>query len=397
MPVAAGLLKRQIAGLGKSMSLIPSQRHRFAMPADIHYLNCAYMSPLSNDLLAAMEAGARRKAAPWTYKPQDFFTICEEYRGRAARIMGAAAESIAIVPSASYGLAIAARNVPLSRGQQIVVLADQFPSNLYIWREKAAEAGGSIVTVQRDAQAAWTDAVLDAIGPDTAIVAMPHCHWADGRMVDLEAVGAKCREHGAAIILDLTQSLGAMPIDLTKVQPDFAVAASYKWLMGPYGTGMLYVDPKHHGGASIEQSWINRAGADDFARLVDYTDDYQPGARRFDMGEKSNPPLLAGAGAGLDFLLEFGVAAIAETLAAHTTAIAEAAAQLGLEAATIGIRAPHFLSLAFPGGVPAGLTDRLAAANVFASLRSTSLRVTPHLYNEAADWERLIEVLADCR
>jgi selenocysteine lyase/cysteine desulfurase len=378
------------------MPIIPCQRGRFSIPTDIHYLNCAYMSPLSHAVLTAMKDGAARKAAPWTYKPQDFFTVCEEFRDRAARVAGGVADNVAIVPSASYGLAIAARNLPLARGQDIVVLADQFPSNVYIWREKAAEAGGRIVTVQREAQAAWTDAVLDAIGPGTAIVAVPHCHWADGRIVDLEAVGAKCRTHGAALVLDLTQSLGAMPIDFAAVQPDFAVAACYKWLMGPYGTAMLYVDPKHHGGRSIEESWINRAGADDFARLVDYRDDYQPAARRFDMGEKSNPPLLMGAGAGIDFLLEFGVEAIAETLGKMTTAIAGKAAQIGLTAAPIGVRAPHFLALAFPGGVPDGLTEQLAEAKVYVSLRGSSLRVTPHLYNDAADWERLIAVLERC-
>jgi selenocysteine lyase/cysteine desulfurase len=377
------------------MNLIPSQRRHFAMPADIHYLNCAYMSPLSNEAVTAMETGARLKAAPWTYKPQDFFSVCEEFRERAGRIMNVSPDSIAIVPSASYGLATAARNLPVSRGQEIIVLADQFPSNLYIWREKAAEVGGHIVTVYRDAQAAWTDAVLDAIDADTAIVAVPHCHWADGRVVDLEVVGAKCRAHGAALVLDLTQSLGAMPIDFAKVQPDFAVAACYKWLMGPYGTAMLYVDAQHQGGNPIEQNWINRAGAEDFARLVDYRNDFQPGARRFDMGEKSNPPLLLGAIAGLDFLLQFGVQAVAETLATYGDAIADLAMPLGIEAAPVGIRAAHFLSLGFPDGVPEGLTDRLAAANVFASLRSTSLRVTPHLYNEPRDWQRLIAVLEE--
>ncbi len=377
------------------MATVPSQRHRFTMPTDIHYLNCAYMSPLSIDVVAAMEDGARRKASPWNYRPQDFFSICETFRTRAATLANVADDTIAIVPSVSYAMAIAARNLPVAKGQDIVVLADQFPSNLYVWREKTEQVGGRIVTARRDADAAWTDAVLDAIGLDTAIVAVPHCNWIDGHMVDLDLVGAKCRAHGAALVLDLTQSFGAMPIDLDAVQPDFAVAACYKWLMGPYGTGMLYVDPKHHDGQPIEQSWINRAGADDFTRLVDYRDDYQGGARRYDMGEKSNPPLLMGAVAGMDFLLEFGVAAIAETLAIHTTAIAEAASGLGIMSAPIGVRAPHFLAMAFPNGLPDGLTDRLAAARVFASLRSSSLRVTPHLYNDATDWDRLIDVLAE--
>ena len=373
--------------------MIPCQRARFAMPDEVHYLNCAYMSPLSHAVSQALVDGALRKQAPWTYRPADFFDVTERFRSRAARITGVPADTIAIVPSASYGLAVAARNLPLAKGQRIVLLADQFPSNVYPWRNLAQRDGAVIDTVQRDPDAAWTEGVLDAIGPDTGIVAVPHCHWADGRIVDLMAVGRKCREHGAALVLDLTQSLGAMPIDLAAVQPDFAVAACYKWLMAPYGTGLLYVAPRHHGGEPVEHNWINRCGSEDFARLVDYRDDYQPGARRFDMGEKANPPLLDGAGAGIEFLLEFGVDAIAHTLAMQSEVIAREAGELGFSSAPLEQRGPHFLALGFPAGVPEGLTERLAGRQVHVSLRGTSLRVTPHLYNNEADRAALIEVL----
>lgn len=373
--------------------MIACQRDRFAIPAGVHYLNCAYMAPLSHDVIAAMDEGARAKASPWRYRPADFFTVAEHFRTRAARLAGVPEDCIAIVPSASYGLAVAAANVPLACGQEVVTLAGQFPSNVYVWQALAGRVGARLRTVERPSQSCWSEAVLDAIGPDTGIVAVPHCHWADGRVVDLEAVGAKARSVGAALVLDLTQSLGAMPVDLAAVDPDFAVAACYKWLMGPYGTGMLYVAPRHHSGTPIEHNWINRGGSEDFARLVEYREDFQPGARRFDMGEKSNPPLLMGASAGLDFLLAFGVEAIAQSLAAQTEAIAARAAALGLEAAPVGTRAPHFLSLGFAGGVPDGLTERLAAGGVHVSLRGLSLRVTPHLYNDAADADALIAAL----
>ncbi len=375
------------------MASIACQRHRFAIPDDVHYLNCAYMAPLANSVVAAMEQGARSKSAPWNFRPEDFFAVCEHFRTRAARLAGVSADSLAIVPSVSYALAIAARNLPLAKGQTIVTLADQFPSNVYVWRELAAETGAELVIARRDPDAAWTEAVLESIGPDTGLVAVPHCHWADGRMVDLEAVGEKCRSVGAALVLDLTQSLGAMPLDFAKVRPDFAVAACYKWLMGPYGIGMLYIDPRHHDGAAIEHNWINRGGSEDFARLVDYRDDFQPGARRFDMGEKSNPPLLMGASAAFDLLLEWGVEAIAETLAGQTEAIAAPARELSLDCAEIGTRAPHLLSIGFPGGIPPNLLDHLATENVFVSARGTSLRVTPHLYNDAADREALLDNL----
>ncbi len=373
--------------------MIENQRQRFDMPRDVHYLNCAYMSPLSDTVRAALSAGAAKKTQPWTYKSDEFFSLAEGFRDSAATLMGTQADNIAIVPSVSYALAIAAKNLPLSAGQSVIVLADQFPSNLYIWRERAAETGAHIVTVQRDAAHGWMQAVLDAIGPDTAIAALPHNHWADGGLLDLAAIGEKCRTVGAALVLDLTQSLGAMPFDMAAVQPDFCVSACYKWMMGPYGIGALYVAPKYQDGAPIEHGWANRAGAQDFSRLTDYRDDFQGGARRFDMGEKSNPPLLLAAKAGIDMLLEWGVQAVSDTLAAKTSAIAGAARGIGLIADDIGIRAPHFLSLRFEDGAPDGLTDRLAAANVHVSLRGTSLRVTPHVYNDEADSAALIAAL----
>jgi selenocysteine lyase/cysteine desulfurase len=377
------------------MTEIENQRHRFDMPRDVHYLNCAYMSPLSDTVRAAIGAGAAKKAQPWTYKPADFFGLAEAFRDSAAAMMGTQADNIAIIPSVSYALAIAAKNLPLAAGQSVIVLADQFPSNLYIWRERARETGAHIVTVERDMAHGWTPAVIDAIGPDTAIVALPHNHWADGGLLDLAAIGEKCRSVGAALVLDLTQSLGALPFDIASVQPDFCVSACYKWLMGPYGIGALYVAPKYHDGQPVEHNWASRAGAQDFSWLTDYRDDFQPGARRYDMGEKSNPPLLLGAKAGIDMLLEWGVDAVSETLAAKTTAIADAARGIGLIADDIGMRAPHFLSLRFAGGVPEGLTDRLAAANVHVSLRGSSLRVTPHVYNDDADAAALIAALSN--
>lgn len=375
------------------MTTIPNQRAAFAIPRDVHYFNCAYMGPLSVAVSAAVAAGAAIKASPWTYRPADFFAHIEAYRQRAARLWGAGVDDIALVPSASYGLAIAARNLPLATGQDIIVLGEQFPSNYYVWTEMAAAVGAAVRIAQRDADDDWTAAVLAAIGPDTAIVAVPHCHWADGRLVDLVAVGAACRAVGAALVLDLTQSLGAMPFDLAAVQPDFAVAAGYKWQLSPYGTGSLYVAPRWQSGEPIEYNWLNRAGSQDFSRLIDYTDAYQPGARRFDFGECANPPLLMGACAALDQIDAWGVPNIAATIGTMASEIADAAASRGLSSAPPAKRAPHFLSLALDGVDASPLVDRLAQAQVFASVRGASLRVTPHLYNDAADVAALAAAL----
>src|SRR5450755_589428 len=124
--------------------MISCQRHLFDIPDDVAYLNCAYMSPLLKSALEAGTAGLARKAHPWELTADKFFTGADEFRTTAAQLIDASAECIAIVPSASYGIATAARNLPVKRGQSILVLAEQFGSNYYPWQRLAGETGASI-------------------------------------------------------------------------------------------------------------------------------------------------------------------------------------------------------------------------------------------------------------
>ena len=373
--------------------MIPCQRALFDLPHDVAWLNCAYMSPLLLDAVEIGRAALARKARPWTIRPADFFEGPERARALFARLIGADAEGVAIVPAASYGIAAAAANLPLAPGATVVLAADQFPSNVHPWRAAAAAAGAEIRTAAAGPDGDLTAALLAAIDARTAVVACAQCRWTDGALVDLVRVGAAARAVGAALVLDLTQSLGALPIDLAAVRPDFLTAAAYKWLLGPYSTGFLWVAPARREGRPLEEHWLGRAGSEDFARLVDYRDAYRPGARRFDMGEAPNFALLPVACAALERLIAWDPAAIQATLAAKTAAIAGRAAALGLAASDPALRAGHFLGLRFPEGPPPDLPDRLAAAGVHVSLRGASLRVTPHLYNDDADADRLIAAL----
>ena len=233
-------------------AVIPSQRHRFDIPREVAYLNCAYMSPLMTEVVEAGRAAVARKARPWQIRPIDFFTGPDALRPLFARLIGADADGVALIPAASYGLAIAAANLPLGPGRRILVLEDQFPSNVYCWQARAAETGAEVATVGPGADGDLTAALLAAIDERTAIVACPHCRWTDGALLDLAAVGAAARAAGAALVLDLTQSAGALPFDAAAVRPDFVVAACYKWLLGPYATGFLWVAPEHRDGRPLE-------------------------------------------------------------------------------------------------------------------------------------------------
>jgi len=374
--------------------MIASQRHLFDLPSDIAYLNCAYMSPLLRSAVEIGREAVALKARPWTISPPQFFAGPEAARAAFARLVGAGADDVALVPSASYGIATAAANLRVPAGKRVLLFRDQFPSNVYSWRERAALDGGEAVTVTPGQDGDLTRALLDAMDERTAVVACAHCRWTDGGLVDLERVGARAREVGAALVLDLTQSAGALPFDVARVRPDFAVAATYKWLMGPYSAGFLYVAPERRQGRPLEHNWMARAGSQDFARLIDYQDGFQPGARRYDVGEVANFVLVPMAAAALEQLLAWGVEEIARTLAARTGAIAERAARLGLRASDPTLRAGHFLGLRFPAGLPAGLPERLAREQVYVSVRGDSLRVTPHVYNDDADVDRLFAALA---
>ncbi len=376
--------------------ILDSQRSLFDIPDDVAYLNCAYMSPLLKSVRDAGVQGLEQKSRPWTITPPDFFDGSNSLREAFAGLVGARGTDIAIIPAASYGVSVAARNLPLARGQNVVVVEDQFPSNVYPWRERAAEAGAEIRTVTRPTGGNWTDAVLERIDGQSAIVALQQCHWTDGGLFDLKEIGAHCRAEGIGLSLDVTQSAGAMPLDVAEIQPDFLVAATYKWLMGPYSLGLLYVSERwQREGKPLEHNWIHRRGSENFARLVDYQDDYAPGAQRFDVGERSNFALVPAAAAGIRQILEWGVSNLAETIERMTADIAERARALGLDSVPREQRAGHYLGLALGGNVSDDLLARLAERQIYVSVRGASIRVTPHVYNDQNDVDRFIEALRE--
>ena len=216
------------------------QTHLFRIPAGVHYLNCAFMSPMLRDVEEAGIAAMRRKRTPFEMGPRDFFEDSDRLREAFASLIGAPdAGRIAIVPSVSYGITAAARNLSPPRGSNVVILAEQFPSNVYPWRRLAYDRELELRTVEAPVTdgsrgEAWNASLLEAIDSSTSVVAVPHYHWMDGTRFDLEAVGNRARELGAALVIDGTQSVGAAPFELATIRPDALVCAGYKWLLGPY-------------------------------------------------------------------------------------------------------------------------------------------------------------------
>jgi selenocysteine lyase/cysteine desulfurase len=375
--------------------ILENQREHFEMSGEIAYLNCAYMSPQLRSVREIGERAVSRKSRPWEITPNDFFEDAEKTRALFARLVGGDADGVALIPAVSYGIAVAASNVKVDSGENILILEDQFPSNVYAWRELAARTGARLLTVDRPDDHDWTSAVLGNLDENTAVVAVPNCHWTDGAILDLARVGARAKEVGAAFVIDGIQSLGAHPFDVAEVRPDFLVAAAYKWLLGPYGVGFLYVGEEWREGVPIEHNWINRRGSDDFSRLVGYQDTFQPGARRYDVGERSNFILLPMANEALRQILDWDVQNVSETIGGLTDHIEEEAKERGIEAIPAKKRARHMVGLKLGPSAPEDLAARLAEEGVFVSVRGESVRLSPHLYNTAEDVGRFFAALEE--
>jgi len=380
-------------------TLLKCQKDAFSLPEGQHYLNCAYMSPLPRTVEEAGIAGILRKRNPARIGPGDFFRQSEEVRALFSRLINAPdPNSVAILPSVSYGIGVAARNTPLESGQNVVLLHEQFPGNVYGWRRLARERGAEIRTVRPGEGPhrgrRWNERILESIDPRTGVVALAPVHWTDGTAFDLAAIAARAREVGAALVVDGTQSVGALPMDVRLLQPDALIVAGYKWLLGPYSIGVGYFGSRYKDGIPLEETWIAREGSEDFRGLVEYRDGYQPGVVRFDVGERSNFILVPMLVAGLRLLQGWGP----DRIQAYTSWLAggllDEARELGYGVEEDAFRVGHIFGIRMPPGVDLPSVKRaLEDEGVSASLRGSALRVSPHLYNDEEDTRALLRAL----
>lgn len=377
-------------------------KHLFSLPEGLHYLNCAYMAPLSKRVADAGRTAIERLEAPSRIQTPDFFEHSDAVRRLFARLINVADHRrIAIIPSVSYAMATIAKNLRLEADQNIVVIEEQFPSNVYSWRRTCADTGGELRTVaaprtEGGRAAAWNDAVVEAIDDRTALVTIPQLHWTDGTRFDLDTIGVRARACGAQFVIDGTQSVGAVPLDCERLRPDAVACAGYKWLTGPYAVGLAFFGSAYDDGVPLEENWITRGGSEDFAGLVRYRDDYQPGAIRYDVGERSNFVLLPMLCAALTQVIEWGQETVSTYTRELLSGIVPQLRELGCRVEDDAWRAAHLLGVRMPAGLDVtSLADELTRRQVSVSVRGSAVRVAPHLYNEPDDLAALVAVIRD--
>jgi len=376
-----------------------ASRDLFAIPAGVTYLDTAAHGPRLRAVQAAAQAALDAGTAPWRLTTDDWEAAVEAVRAGAAALFDGDPDAVALVPSAAYGVAVAARNLPLRAGDAVLVLDGQFPSNLLPWQQRCSEIGARLAAAQRRDGGDWTDAVLAALDADPAIrvIALPHVYWRDGQLLDLDRIAARGRAGGAALVLDLSQSFAALPVSIARWQPDFVVTVGHKWALGATGLAYLWAAPHWRAhGVSIEQHWLARDVGNSWRFSVDCAAPYRPGARRFDAGGVVDPLRLAMAGAALRQVNAWGVETIAAQLRVRTAALMQALDEHGLASWIAARPVAHFVGVRPPGAdALRAVGAALTAAGVVATTRHGIVRLAPHLHVDVADMRRVAAILAD--
>jgi selenocysteine lyase/cysteine desulfurase len=382
--------------------MLPSQRDLFEMPRHICYLNSASYSPLPLKTQEAGRAAVGRKGTPWTLDAGFANTQHERARAAAARLINAGPADVALIASVGYGVATAAKVVAIPRGARIIVLENDHSSPVLEWQTRAEAQGFVIETVRQPDDGDWTSAVLATIersgAPPVGLASISSVHWSDGGLIDVEAIATALRRQGAMFLIDATQSAGVLAMDVARLDPDFVIFPTYKWLLGPYGRAFVYVAKRHQGGIPLEQTSFGRRDvrAENEVYLADLR--YVADARRFDMGERDHFISMEMAAIGMEMMAEWGTAAVSQRLATLTERIADGLRGIGVSVPERRVRAPHILSLnfknfGFKDGMTKGLVDGLAADGIYVAPRLGRMRISPHVYNDEADCDRFVAAL----
>ncbi len=380
--------------------MLTNQRKKFSLPANSTYLNCSYMSPLLKEVEKAGIEGMKRKRNPATISPDNFFDQTEILRDEYAKLINVKEpKRIVVIPSVSYGLANVSKNLKADHSHNIVIAGEQFPSNVYPWLSIQKERGVNLRTVLapsvlKDRGKIWNERILDAIDSNTRMVALGNVHWADGTKFDLIEIRKRSRDVGALLVIDGTQSVGALPFDVSKIQPDALVCGGYKWLLGPYSIGLAYYGNYFDGGTPVEENWMNRKFSEDFSALILYQDEYQPSSLRYEVGEHSNFILVPMLIASIKQLNKWTPENIQQYCAKITHKPIELLRNEGFWIEDENYRGHHLFGMRLPQGTDIEKVKLALQKNkISVSVRGDAIRVASHLYNSESDLMKLVKGL----
>ena len=358
----------------------------------------AYLDAASTGLLPER---ARRRLEEWGVRRQQplpskdaLFAAFDEARELAARLVNASTAEIALTANTSYGINVAAQMLPLGAGDIVLVSDKEFPANVRPW-QRLADRGVVTELVPLTAEG-WPDEarlLARLADPRVRALAVSLVQFASGHRADLARFSVATRASGAWLVVDAIQALGQLPVDLAEIEVDILATGGQKWLLGPWGTGFLYVrQPLIERLVPPFAGWLAFEGTDDFSRLCEYDPEWRHDARRYEL---ITLPFhdFAALNESMRLLLEVGPARIESHLQALHEPLLELAARRGLPITSP--RGPSGSGIICVGVGERGkrLHGALRAAQVHCSLREGSLRFSPHVYNAIEDTERAASAL----
>lgn len=371
--------------------IMKCQKHLFTLDPSIHYLNCARRGPL---LKSAEEIGIQsiiRDRNPDQIKTEDFFNVQKEVRGLFAGIVNCNASQVALLPSTSYGFASVLNNVKAKPKGNAIIVKGEFPSGYFALERWADRNANSLKVIEPSAELKrvgkdWNQRILSAIDQNTSVVLLSAIHWMSGVKFDIEAIGKRCSEFGSIFIVDGTQAVGAMPLDVEACKIDALICAGYKWLFGPYSTALGYFGRYFDQGEPIEESWMNRTNSDRFSELTDYDEAYHLDAARYNVGQTSNFILMPMLREGLKQIQNWTPEAIQDYCADLTKPLKAYVDQIGGIYEEVEYFADHLFSFHLPDSIDQEtLKSQLVDDKISISVRGESIRISINVFNDQAD------------
>ncbi len=360
----------------------------FPQPDDLIYLNHAGVAPWPRRTCEAVKAFAEENMRQGARFYPRWLETEARLRGALAELIGAPSpDDIALVKNTSEALSMVAHGLDWTAGDNVVTAACEFPSNRIVWESLTpfgVEVREAVLGERPE------EALMAQVDERTRLLSISAIQYADGLRMDLQRLGAFCRERGVLFCVDAIQAVGAVAFDVRAIQADFAMADGHKWMLAPEGLGFFYSTPEARERLVLRQyGWHMVEEAGDFERR-----DWRvaKSARRFECGSPNMLGIHA-LDASLSLLLEVGMEAVEKAVLERARALMEGVARRPLRLVTPAEEGRHggIVTFAPLEGDPQDLYSFLTASGVVCALRGGGVRFSPHFYTP---WEKIGRALA---
>jgi len=365
-------------------------RSQFPVTGSLVYMNHAAVSPLSRRVRDAMVGLLDEVHQSGAENWRQWVRAYDATRRSLAQLLNADQGEIALTKNTSEGVSTFANGLEWRPGDEIVSIEGEFPSNYYAW--KALEKRGVVLRLVRPEEGRVSpDSIVGALSSRTRVVAVSFVDYLSGFRLDLEKLGQACAAQGCLLFVDAIQGLGAFPLDVKAAQIAGLAADGHKWLLGPEGAGVLYVNRQVMDRITPTEVgwWGVRYWADFTKRELAWRDD----ARRYECGTL-NTVGIYGLGAAVDFLLEVGIGNIAERVMDLTDRLRRGLLKRGHSVFGPQSRegASGIVSFVPRQGTAEGLLESFLAHRVQVAARCGMVRISPHFYNTEAEIDQVLEI-----